>query len=176
MKLAINGIDVSLDPVCQWFLNHQRLSVVLDKSNNSLLMLKCHILHKVRENIIDYSDKHRYGIYLHKIIQSDRAGTLHNHMWNFFHMILRSGYFEHTEYGSFRRGLGYFAFHSTKYFHRVELDKDFFPIQGYASSFMLNDKPSWSLFIRGPKKAEWGFKVKTIFVHWKEFFYGKDSK
>ncbi len=134
---------------------------------------------------------------LHKFVRSDEDRALHDHPWSFIVIPLWGGYVEHTDvpFDSTRidhwsqhlnvpEEFLYLDLHSylpemlpdrldkkrrvwplistryrgTDYRHRVEL---------------INDRPSWSLFIRFRKVREWGFWEKAGFVQWNKWWQEK---
>ena len=62
-------------------------------------------------------------------------------------MILKGGYWEHTETGKHWRGPGHIRFRKAKNLHWLELAKD---KNG-------DNIPCWSLFFMGKQKHDWGF-------------------
>ena len=87
-------------------------------------------------------------VYLHSQHRDDWARDLHDHVaWN-ISIILRGGYYEITEEhpnGRFRWP-GMIVFRRATLLHRLEL--------------AVPGRPSWSIWIRGPKMRRWGFMTK----------------
>ena len=50
-----------------------------------------------------------FNILVHKILKEDR-GDLHDHYWSYITIILKGGYWETTNKGTFWRGPGYIGF------------------------------------------------------------------
>ena len=101
------------------------------------------------------------NIMLHHVVESDEE-DLHNHPWPFFVFILKGGYWEYTPRGKFLREPGYWGIRLPSHFHRIEL---------------VNEKEgSWSLFIRGLKVRDWGFRVDNEVIPHKEYLKEKYEK
>lgn len=99
-----------------------------------------------------------FNIYLHNFCRSDDDRALHDHPWLNLSILLKGEYVEHTiPAGGInirkRYTAGAFKFRRARAAHRIELD------QG----------PSWSLFITGPRLREWGFHCPHGWKHWQEF-------
>ena len=95
-------------------------------------------------------------ITIHNILLSDRDG-LHDHPWDFQTYILSGGYWETTPHGKFWRGPGYHGISKSTDFHRLELDPN-------------NKQQTWTLFMMGPRKKEWGFlDVNNNWIYWEEY-------
>lgn len=122
----------------------------------------------------------RVGIFIHKFVRSDEDRALHDHPWSFIVIPLWGGYIEHSdrpptideEWDALleqrpaprvplqRRVWPIIStrYRGTDYRHRVEL---------------INDRPSWSLFIRFRKIREWGFWPREGFVLWNKWWQDK---
>lgn len=109
------------------------------------------------------------AIYLHKFHRSD-SPEHHDHPWAFVSLILWRGYVEESsnevfpegqEGGTFiwrtaaRRYPGMLLVRRATHRHRVVL---------------INDKPAWTLVVRGPYVREWGFFTKAGWQNWREYF------
>lgn len=108
------------------------------------------------------------AIYLHKFHRSD-SPEHHDHPWAFVSIILWRGYVEETSvladiatngteyrlHRTRRAWPGMILFRRATHCHRVVL---------------VNDKPAWSLVIRGPYVRDWGFFTKAGWQRWKEYF------
>ena len=77
------------------------------------------------------------NILLHKILKSD-LGDLHDHYWSYITIILKGGYWESTENGTFWRGPGYIGFRKATDRHSLKIPKG---------------KPAWTLLLAGPNKG-----------------------
>lgn len=95
-----------------------------------------------------------FNIYLHQVLRNDDDRALHDHPWWNVSVILKSGYYEITPKGRFRRRCPGLVFRRATAAHRLEL---------------IDNKPAWSLFITGPKIREWGFLCPKGWRHWSEF-------
>ena len=78
-----------------------------------------------------------FNILLHKILKSD-LGDLHDHYWSYITIILKGGYWETNENGTFWRGPGYIGFRKASDRHSLKIPKD---------------KPAWTLLLAGPNKG-----------------------
>ena len=78
-----------------------------------------------------------YNILLHKILKSD-LGDLHDHYWSYITIILKGGYWETNENGTFWRGPGYIGFRKASDRHSLKIPKG---------------KPAWTLLLAGPNKG-----------------------
>ena len=70
-----------------------------------------------------------FNIFVHKILKSDR-GDLHDHYWSYFTIILKGGYWETRENGTFWRGFGYMGFRKGTDRHSLRIPEG---------------KPTWTL-------------------------------
>ena len=61
---------------------------------------------------------------------------------SFISLIIKGGYWEHSEYGRTWRGIGSIAYRPAERFHRIELEKG---------------KEAWTLCFVGPFKRDWNF-------------------
>lgn len=112
---------------------------------------------------------------LHHILLSD-YDCLHDHPWNFVSIILKGGYWEHTNqiilhHPSGKRvyknckwyPAGSVLFRNAEFQHSLELK-----LKNLKEGFIT----SWSLVIMFNRKREWGFWTRAGFVHWSKY----DSK
>ena len=77
-----------------------------------------------------------FNILIHKLLKSD-LGDLHDHYWSYITVILKGGYWETTEKGTFWRKQGYIGFRSYNYRHSIKIP---------------DGKWAWSLLFVGPKR------------------------
>ena len=75
-----------------------------------------------------------FNILVHKILKGDR-GDLHDHYWSYITIILRGGYWETNDKGTFWRGPGYIGFRKNTDKHSLNL-KD--------------NNPAWTIMLVGP--------------------------
>lgn len=61
-----------------------------------------------------------FNILIHKILKSD-LGDLHDHYWSYITVILKGGYWETNENGSFWRGPGYVGFRKASDRHSLRI-------------------------------------------------------
>ena len=78
-----------------------------------------------------------FNILLHKILKSD-LGDLHDHYWSYITIILKGGYWETNENGTFWRGPGYIGFRRASDRHSLSIPKG---------------KATWTLLLAGPNKG-----------------------
>ena len=78
-----------------------------------------------------------FNILVHKLLKSD-LGDLHDHYWSYITIILKGGYWETTEKGTFWRRAGYVGF-------RIRSDRHSLKIP--------EGKPAWTLLFVGPNRG-----------------------
>ncbi len=78
-----------------------------------------------------------FNILVHELLKSD-LGDLHDHYWSYITIILRGGYWETTEKGTFWRGPGYIGFRKGTDRHSLKIPED---------------KSTWTLLFVGPNKG-----------------------
>ena len=78
-----------------------------------------------------------FNIFLHKILKSD-LGDLHDHYWSYLTIILKGGYSETTNKGTFWRGPGYIGFRRRSDRHSLKIKKG---------------KTVWTLIFVGPNNG-----------------------
>ncbi len=78
-----------------------------------------------------------FNILIHKILKSD-LGDLHDHYWSYITIILKGGYWETNENGTFWRGPGYIGFRKASDRHSLRIPER---------------KPAWTLIFVGPNKG-----------------------
>ena len=78
-----------------------------------------------------------FNILIHKILKSD-LGDLHDHYWSYITIILKGGYWETNENGTFWRGPGYIGFRKASDRHSLKIP---------------DGKPAWTLLLAGPNKG-----------------------
>lgn len=106
-----------------------------------------------------------FNIYLHRFLRDDDDRALHDHPWDNCSIPLRSGYGEITKDGSRRRRSFRIYFRRAETAHRVVL------LRNKDDGTLME---SWSLFITGPVRREWGFHCPKGWRHWKEFVSERD--
>lgn len=84
-----------------------------------------------------------FSIKIHKALISD-IGPLHDHPWSYLSIILKGGYFEHTEEGSKWYGPGSILLRKANKLHKLEIPKG---------------KSSLSLIFTSAKWRQWGFNI-----------------
>ena len=78
-----------------------------------------------------------FNILAHQLLKSD-LGDLHDHYWSYITIILRGGYWETTEKGTFWRGPGYIGFRKGTDRHSLKIPEG---------------KSTWTLLFVGPNKG-----------------------
>jgi hypothetical protein len=129
-----------------------RHRIILDRQSKEPLLERYYVFLKDRKWF-------PFNIFVHKFHKSD-PGDVHDHPWPYFTLILKGGYWEWIpQFNSEGKRLGeiahwrkpgHFRFCSAESFHRIELDPEV---------------ETWTLFMPGPQKREWGFLVKGKWVH-----------
>jgi hypothetical protein len=96
---------------------------------------------------------------LHQQLRSDDDRALHDHVgWN-VSLILKGGYIEYFQSGWCMRNPGALVLRRARTLHRLEL-----PMRNGVISC------SWSLWLRGPKRRDWGFMTKQLgWVQWERY-------
>ena len=61
-----------------------------------------------------------FNIFIHKLLKSD-LGDLHDHYWTYITTILKGGYWERTEKGTFWRKPGYIGFRRYNCRHSIKI-------------------------------------------------------
>lgn len=106
----------------------------------------------------------RWGnLYVHHFLRSDADRDLHDHPWNFFSIILTTGYWEELPVDEGMPGWltrrvwhrpGTIVRHQADDAHRVDLP---------------HGKTTWTLIYVGPKVREWGFHTANGWVRWQDY-------
>ena len=78
-----------------------------------------------------------FNILVHKLLKSD-LGDLHDHYWSYITIILKGGYWETTQKGTFWRKPGYVGFRTRSDRHSLKIPEG---------------KPAWTLLFVGPNKG-----------------------
>lgn len=101
---------------------------------------------------------------LHKIVRSDDDRALHDHVGDNWSLILRGSYLdvrahEWEHYPDHDDGAPYklvrwFEYRRAETPHRLVL---------------RDDKPVWTLWLRGPMRRDWGFHCPKGWRHWRDY-------
>jgi hypothetical protein len=129
-----------------------RKRIVLDRQSNKPYLERYYLFLKDRKRF-------PFNIFLHKFLKSD-PDDVHDHPWSYATLILKGGYWEWipqfdndgkkvTELAKWR-GPGHFRISPATSYHRIELDPNI---------------TTWTLFMPGPQKKEWGFLVNNQWMH-----------
>ena len=139
----------------QWFLNYLekkgKKAVIMDRDKKEQYLVRYYALFP------DSVERERkdipFNILIHQFMKSDDP-VYHDHPWSYFTLILKGGYWEHLPSGVKKwRGPGHFRYNHGGY-HWIEI-----PESG----------KTWTLFIRGKTKKDWGFLVDGLWVKWDKF-------
>ena len=121
-----------------------RKRIIYNRDSTREYLVRYYLFLKDRKNF-------PFNFTLHKVMMSDEP-ILHSHPWSWGALILKGGYWEHTEQGKFWRNPGYIGFRSANAYHRVELKEGTNPM---------------TIFIPGPfglrkgPRSEYGIDFKT---------------
>jgi hypothetical protein len=139
-----------------------------------------------KKGIVWRDNRAGVSVFLHHFKESDDAGELHSHPWEWaYSLILSGGYSEerrvtrHVEYDcTYTIGAQTLGKHGTSIQHEVvrktfgpgsinKLTKDTF----HRVDLLDPSKGCWSLFLAGPKYSSWGFwnRETGFFTPWREF-------
>ena len=124
-----------------------RKRIIMDRTDEEPYLVRYYLFLKERDNF-------PFNIFIHKFLKSD-PDDLHDHPWGFRTVILKGGYWEHTEEGKFWREPGFTQSVRPMHKHRVEL------------------KPNctcWTLFIPYRRVREWGFYRNGEWIESEEYF------
>ena len=129
-----------------------RKRIVMDRTSDEPLLTRYYLFLKDRKWF-------PFNVFLHKFHKGD-PGDVHDHPWPYATLILKGGYYEWTPIFNYDgkkiaercawRGPGHFRICSASSFHRIELDPAV---------------TTWTLFMPGPQKREWGFLVNNKWIH-----------
>lgn len=88
-----------------------------------------------------------FTLALHRFFRSDEhLGVLHDHPWDNLSFILSGGYWEHLKGGRRQwRAPGSVLFRRAETCHAIEIQPCSAPV--------------WTLFLTGPSRREWGFRL-----------------
>lgn len=109
------------------------------------------------------------ALYLHKFLQDDDPGALHDHPYENLSWVLSGGYWEHTSNGRLRkRAAGSLVPRLAHWPHRVELIRDL-TVELAPMIYTVAARPAISLFLCGPRRRHWGFHCPRGWVHWQQY-------
>ena len=97
-----------------------------------------------------------FNIYLHKFIGSD-DDMPHDHPWDSFSILLKGRVMEAVFKGDDVKWV--YPRRFVPYFRRAE----------HVHIVSILRTPTWTLFITGPKRREWGFHTARGFVRWDKY-------
>ncbi len=137
-----------------WFLKFlerkNRKLVIMDADNKNPYLIRYYLLFP--DSVESERTDIPMNIFIHQFCRSDDP-IYHDHPWNYFTLILKGGYWEHTPQGTFWRGPGHFRFNRGGY-HWIECPEP---------------NKTWTLFFRGRKTREWGFLHEGNWVKWNTY-------
>ena len=143
--------------------NHDRKRIIMDRTCNEPLLTRYYLFLKDRKTF-------PFNVFLHKFHKGD-PDDVHDHPWPYATLILKGGYWEWIpqfdsegkkfgEIAHWRRP-GHFRICGANSYHRIELDPSV---------------TTWTLFMPGPQKREWGFLVKNKWIHNDEYLTHKAKR
>ena len=130
-----------------------RKRIIPDRVNEEPYLERYYLLLKDRETF-------PFNIFIHKFLKSD-PDDLHDHPWGFRTIILKGGYWEHTEEGKFWRAPLFTQSVDATYKHRIELKPDV---------------DCWTLFIPYRRERDWGFFKDGKWIQHEKYFADKMKK
>jgi hypothetical protein len=144
-----------MDVIKNFFKNRKR--IIYDRDGSQEYLIRYYLFLKDRKDF-------PFNITMHKVMMSDEP-ILHSHPWNWGALIIKGGYWEHTETGKHWRGPGSIRFKKASDMHYLELSKD---IDG-------NIIPCWSIFFMGKQVDTWGFLVNGTIIESEEFLNNREK-
>jgi hypothetical protein len=69
-----------------------------------------------------------FNILIHEMLDDDHGDGVHNHLFPYITIVLKSGYWETLRDGKYWRSPGYIGFRSANDFHRIDLKPGTRPI------------------------------------------------
>jgi len=148
----------------QWFLKALeklgRKRIIMDRVNNDPYLERYYLFLKDRKRF-------PFNIFLHKFLKGD-PDDVHDHPWPYATLILKGGYWEWipqfnakgekiNEIAAWRKP-GHFRTCAANSYHRIELDPNV---------------ETWTLFMPGKHKRDWGFLVKNKWIQNEEYLKSK---
>lgn len=130
---------------------------ITSKDGNDLYMGRWWLFNPYPENSSGSARKWWHcpiSIRIHWIRRPDSDRHLHDHPWNARTIILKGWYIEHRESSSHYRVEGSTAGLKFGEYHRIT---------------EVSPGGCWTLFITGPYRGTWGFKVDGQKVKWREY-------
>lgn len=108
--------------------------------------------------LLDFTIHKRISICVHSFHRGDEDPDCHDHPFEFWSLMLRGGYREYAEDGSFivRRPLS-LAYRSATHRHRVQ----------------LISRRCWTFIVKRDASREWGFWPNGQFVPWRNYIKAK---
>ncbi len=149
-QIILKAVSYVLEYIYRVYPTHSSIKCIYDRNSKKPYIFRHYLLLKER-------DTFPFNIFIHKFMRGDED-DIHDHPWDFFHIILSEGYWEYVPKNIDRSTLdqgvekiwrkpGYFGKCSTNYKHRIVLE---------------NNKKPWTIFIPFKRITEWGFWVPII--------------
>ena len=133
-----------------------RKRIIMDRENNEPYLERYYLLFNTRKHF-------PFNVFLHKFLKSD-PDDVHDHPWPYATLILKGGYYEWTPVFDGQgkkiaetctwRGAGSFRTCGATSYHRIELDPTV---------------ETWTLFMPGPHKREWGFLTRSGWIQHEQY-------
>jgi hypothetical protein len=141
-SVILRGSGFILNWTTTIYPSNPRRRVIPDRETDENYLERYYLFLKDRQNF-------PFNIFIHKFCKSDPA-DLHDHPWDFAHLIIRGGYWETVAINNdpknttkVWRAPGYFNYVTSKHTHKVELNP--------------NEPPPITLFFPFKRSATWGF-------------------
>lgn len=142
---------------------HDRKRIIMDRVDDEPYLERYYIFLKDRSWF-------PFNVFLHKFLKSD-PDDVHDHPWPYATLILKGGYYEwlphfdslNQKMGEIAvwRGPGSFRICGAESYHRIEIDPTV---------------ETWTLFMPGPKRREWGFLTKRGWIQHEQYLAERSSK
>lgn len=130
-----------------------------------------------------YMQESRFGVYVHRMTAPDPGIDLHDHPWPFWSLILKGGYTEEYCQGRVASQWAKQVDLMEASYHPRIMEKGWHLPRGYGRRWtagswhrmgletahriraLNNDKPCWSLVIRGKQRRDWGFYTPDAWLN-----------
>ena len=143
-----------LKNIAKYLKSKDRFRNIPDREGINDYLHRYYILHKNEDKSGNEVKEYWFNAFLHNFKASDDP-VFHDHPWAWCSIVLKGGYWEHTIDGSRTwRGPGSMCFRSATDMHWVELEPNI---------------DTWTLFMHGRRKRNWGFLVGNDWIYWKDY-------
>lgn len=149
----------------RYLVDHGRFMIVMDRESEREYLHRYYPFYP--------ESRHRKNkdidanIFLHQFMLSDDP-VFHDHPWNWYRsIIVKGGYWEHTPWGTFWRGVGHTRYVDCERYRRVNDDPDapFIPANLHWVE-IIKPGDTWTVFMRGRETHDWGFVPKPYTGEW----------